>query len=293
MTVLDDILNKLPSDASIESTCYEGANIVIYTKNKTFFAQGSDIVRALVNEFKKRIDLRADSSIRMDAKEAEKFIRDTIPEDAGIHQILFEPARSLITIEAKKPGIAIGKEGDNLKRIKEETFWTPVVRRDSVIPSKITTNIRNVLFTDSDFRRKFLDGVGKRIYEQRLSTSEEMWVRITTLGSGRQVGRSCFLLQTPQSKILIDCGVDVSAQGDERFPYFNVPEFDINSIDAIILSHAHLDHSGLVPYLYKMGYKGPIYMTPPTRDIAALLALDFIGVAYKQAATPLFSSVDV
>ena len=42
-----------------------------------------------------------------------------------------------------------------------------------------------------------------------------------------------------------------------------------------------------------MGYKGPVYMTPPTRDIAALLALDFIGVAYKQAAQPLFKSTDV
>ena len=42
-----------------------------------------------------------------------------------------------------------------------------------------------------------------------------------------------------------------------------------------------------------MGYKGPVYMTPPTRDIAALLSLDFIGVAYKQASKPLFSSTDI
>ncbi|MEK6923305.1 MAG: beta-CASP ribonuclease aCPSF1 [Nanoarchaeota archaeon] len=293
MTVLSDILNKLPSDASIESTSYEGANIVIYTKNKTFFTQGSDIVRALVNEFKKRIDLRADSSIRMDAKAAEKFIRETIPEDAEISQILFEPARSLITIEAKKPGIAIGKEGDNLKRIKDETFWTPIVRRDSVIPSKITTNIRNVLFTDSDFRRKFLDDVGKRIYEQRLSTSEEMWVRITTLGAGRQVGRSCFLLQTPESKILLDCGVNVAAHGKYQFPYLNAPEFRIDELDAVIISHAHLDHSGFLPFLFKMGYKGPVYLTEPTRDTTALLLLDYIQVNQSGSRTPLFTSTDV
>jgi len=49
----------------------------------------------------------------------------------------------------------------------------------------------------------------------------------------------------------------------------------------------------LIPYLIKMGYKGPIYTTAPTRDTAALLALDFIGVAYKQASAPLFSSKDV
>jgi len=101
------------------------------------------------------------------------------------------------------------------------------------------------------------------------------------------------LLQTPESKILIDCGVSVSDSGSDRFPYFDVPEFNINSLDAVIISHAHLDHSGLVPYLYKMGYRGPVYMTAPTRDISALLALDFIGVAYKQAAAPLFNTTDI
>ena len=59
------------------------------------------------------------------------------------------------------------------------------------------------------------------------------------------------------------------------------------------MSHAHLDHVGLLPYIYKMGYKGPVYMTSPTVDLAALLCLDFIGVAYKQAATPLYTSTDI
>ena len=113
------------------------------------------------------------------------------------------------------------------------------------------------------------------------------------LGSGRQVGRSCLLLTTSESKILLDCGVDVAASDKNRFPYFDVAEFDLKDIDAIILSHAHLDHSGMIPYLYKMGYKGPVYMTEPTRDIASLLALDFIGVSYKKAGQPLFTSQDV
>jgi len=119
-----------------------------------------------------------------------------------------------------------------------------------------------------------------------------MWARLTYLGSGRQVGRSCLLLQTPNSKVLLDCGINPGiADGPERFPYMDAPEIgDLNTIDAIVLSHAHTDHSALIPYLYKMGYRGPIYMTPPTRDISALLALDFIGVAYKQAASPLFKA---
>ena len=62
----------------------------------------------------------------------------------------------------------------------------------------------------------------------------------------------------------------------------------IKNIDAVIISHAHLDHVGLLPYLYKMGYKGPCYMTTPTRDIASLLCLDFIGVAYKKADQPIY-----
>ena len=68
---------------------------------------------------------------------------------------------------------------------------------------------------------------------------------------------------------------------------------DLASIDAIVLSHAHLDHSALIPYLYKMGYRGPVYMTPPTRDIAALLALDLIGVTYKHAEAPIYRQDDV
>ena len=163
MSVLDNLLNKLPADSNITSTAFEGANIVLYTKNKTFFLHGGDVVRAMVDEFKKRIDLRADSSLRMDAEEAKKFVEKTVPKDAEISQILFEPARSQITIEVKKPGLAIGKDGDLIRSIKEKTFWTPIVRRDSVIPSKITQNIRNVLYTDSEWRRKFLDRVGKRI----------------------------------------------------------------------------------------------------------------------------------
>ena len=138
-----------------------------------------------------------------------------------------------------------------------------------------------------------MNSVGKKIYEEWNSEKKDMWVRLTFLGGARQVGRSCLLLQTPNSKILLDCGVDVAAQGSDKFPHFNVPEFDIAQLDAIIITHAHLDHVGLLPYLYKMGYKGPVYMTAPTRDIAALLALDFIGVAYKQAAAPLFSSKDI
>lgn len=187
MSLLDEILDKIPKDGSITNTAYEGANIVLYTKNKTFFLHGGDIIRQLVSDFKKRIELRADATLRKDVEATKKFIEETIPKDADITQILFEPALSSVTIEAKKPGLAIGKDGECLKAIKEETFWTPIVRRESIIPSKITTNIRNVLYQDSDYRRKFLHEVGKRIYEMKKSSSQEMWARVSCLGASRQV----------------------------------------------------------------------------------------------------------
>jgi len=292
MTVIEKILAKLPPDAMISSTYYEGANIILYTKNKSFFHHGGDIIRELVDEFKKRIDLRADSVIRKAPDDAKALVAKIIPKDAEVTQILLEPARSIITIEAKKPGIAIGKEGENLKRIKEETLWTPFVRRDSVIPSKITTQIRNTLYEDSDERRKFLNEVGKRIYEIRKTTIEEQWARVSFLGGARQVGRSCLLLQTPESKILLDCGINV-ASDKFAYPYLTAPEFNIQDLDAVIITHSHLDHCGFLPFLFKMGYTGPVYCTKPTRDVMALLMLDYIQVSYGQAKNAIYSSNDI
>jgi len=189
--------------------------------------------------------------------------------------------------------LAIGKAGDLLKQIRKETFWVPLIKRTPAIRSKIIENIRAVLYENSDFRRNFLDQVGKRIYSGWIRGKKESWVRVSCLGASRQVGRSCFLLQTPESRVLLDCGINVAAQGDEVFPHFDAPELKINEIDAVIVSHAHLDHSAMIPLLFKYGYKGPVYCTEPTRDIMALLALDYIGVGHAEAAKPLFSASDV
>jgi len=226
-------------------------------------------------------------------EEVEKQIKEIVPEEAEVTNIIFDVQRSIVVIEAKKPGLVIGKGGSILEEIRRATLWTPQIQRSAAIKSQITENIREVLYANNNYRRKFLNSIGEKIYKEWNPEKVEEWIRITPLGGARQVGRSCILLQTPNSKILIDCGVDVASSGKDKFPYFNVPEFNIDELDAVIISHAHLDHVGLLPYLYKMGYKGPTYMTPPTMDVAALLSLDFIGVAYKQASQPLFSSKDI
>jgi len=290
--ILKTIEDQLPK-GTVSSTIFEGANIVVYTADKSFLKNGDPTIKDVVNSIKKRVELRADKDILMSQEETEKKIRQIIPSDAELTQIIFDPQRSVVVIEAKKPGVAIGKAGSTLREIKLATYWTPVVQRSAAIKSKITDKIREVLYMDNNYRKKFLNAIGEKIYKEWNPEKIESWIRLTALGGARQVGRSCFLLQTPQSKILIDCGVDVSSDGKGKYPYLEAPELDLTSLDAIVLSHAHIDHSGLIPYLYKMGYKGPVYMTTPTRDISALMALDFIGVAYKQAAAPLFKSSDV
>lgn len=290
--ILKLIEDELPKGV-VKSIIFEGANIVVYTTDLDFFRNGENYVKELVNKIKKRIELRADKSILMDNDFTEKKVREMIPEDADVERILFDPQRSVIVIETKRPGLAIGKSGGILKEIRDITMWTPIVQRSAAIKSKITDKIREVLYLDNNYRKKFLHSVGEKIYSDWSPDKIEGWIRITSLGGARQVGRSSFLLQTPISKILIDCGINPSSTGREQFPYLDAPELDLSQLDAVILSHAHLDHSGLIPYLYKMGYRGPVYMTAPTRDISALMALDFIGVAYKQATAPLFKSSDV
>ncbi len=291
MDILKSIKERL--HGNITDASFEGANIVLYTSNEKFFKEDEGKIKEIVDEIKKRIELRADQKILPDQEEAEKKIREIVPEEAEITDILFDFYRSIVLIEAKRPGMVIGKQGSILEEIKRTTLWTPQIQRSPAIKSKITESVREVLFSNNNYRRRFLNSIGKKIYEEWNPEKANVWVRLTFLGGARQVGRSCLLLQTPNSKVLLDCGVDVASQGADRFPFFDVPEFDIAQLDAVIISHAHLDHVGLLPYLYKMGYKGPVYMTTPSRDISALLALDFIGVAYKQASAPLFSSTDI
>ena len=291
MNILKTITDKLKG--YITEASFEGANIVLYTDNQKFFQEGASQIKAIVNEVKKRIELRIDPKILTKPEEAEKEIRSIVSDEAELGDILFDAHRSVVVIAAKRPGMVIGKQGSTLNEIRRKTLWTPQVQRSPALKSKITENIRSVLYANNNYRRKFLNSIGEKIYKEWNPDKVKEWLRLTFLGAARQVGRSCMLIQTPNSKVLMDCGVDVSSRDENKFPLFNIPEFDIGQIDAVILSHAHLDHSGLVPYLYKMGYKGPLYLTEPTRDISALLALDFIGVAYKQAVKPLFSSVNV
>lgn len=292
--IIDEILKQIPdSEENISDSVFEGANIVLYTKNREFYFNSNGIIKKIVDDIKKRIELRPDPSIAMDQEKAKEIIEGLIPKEAVISNIIFDSQRSIVIIEAEKLGLAIGKQGDILKEIKKQTLWVPLISRTPTIRSKIIENIRYVLYENDDFRRKFLNKIGKRIYGGWKRDKKDEWIRISFLGAGRQVGRSCFLLQTQESRILLDCGIDPAGSDENTYPHFDAPEFNINDLDAVIISHPHLDHSGMTAYLYKMGYEGPTYMTAPSRDIMSLLGLDMINILQKEGKNPLYGSADI
>ncbi|MFW6013823.1 MAG: beta-CASP ribonuclease aCPSF1 [Nanoarchaeota archaeon] len=289
-SIIKEIMKHIPNN-KVSEACFEGANIVLYTKDKDFVFNSNGVIKKIVNDIKKRVELRPDPSITLEAEMAEEEIKKIIPEEAGLAQVLFDSHRSVVIIEAEKPGVAIGKQGNLLREIKEKTFWVPVIRRTPPIRSQLIENIRSVIYQNSDYRRKFLDKVGHRIYDGWIRGKRHEWIRLTALGAGRQVGRSCFLLQTPESRILLDCGIDLADEGS--YPHLEVPEFKIDELDAVIVTHSHLDHCGFVPYLFKYGYRGPVYCTAPTRDIMALLCLDNIKIMHSSGKEPIYSTDDV
>ncbi|MFH1591855.1 MAG: beta-CASP ribonuclease aCPSF1 [Candidatus Woesearchaeota archaeon] len=293
MQILEEVLSRLPDKTKISNSAFEGANIILYTKDKDFFINSNGVIKEIVNTIKKRVELRPDPSICMEMERAKKIIEDLIPKEAGHAETLFDAQRSIVIIQAEKPGLAIGKQGELLREIKKRILWVPVIQRIPAIRSKIIENIRYVLFENNDYRKKFLNKVGKRIYGESKRSNGQDWIRLSFLGAARQVGRSCLLLQTPESNVLLDCGVNVAAQGQDQYPILDAPEFKLEDLDAVLVSHPHLDHVGFVPWLYKMGYKGPVYMTAPTRDVGALLCLDAIGVTQKEANKVIYGSKDV
>ncbi|MFW6285858.1 MAG: beta-CASP ribonuclease aCPSF1 [Nanoarchaeota archaeon] len=292
--ILDEILKELPED-KITSVEFEAANIVIYTSNKDFLFNGRNMIRKIVQKFKKRIELRADLSLLLDEKSTKEEV-GKILKDVKLGDFKFDSARSKLVIEVDNVGSAVGRDGSNLKQIQKKTMWSVVVRRIPPIRSHVVDAMRAVEYQESEYRRKFLNKVGKRIYGGWVKGKVKGWSRVTVLGAGNQIGRSAIYLQTSESRVLFDCGIDPAVPfGDvAEFPYLDSPDFKLEDVDAIVISHAHMDHCGLLPYIYKLGYKGPVYATDCTRDIMALSQVDYIKISSSNPGVkPLYKVEDI
>ena len=145
--IIKEILKNLPDD-KISDAVFEGANIVLYTKDKKFFMEESGLIKSIVNIIKKRIELRPDPKICLDPEKAEIAIREIMGSEVSVDNIIFDPQRSMVILEVDKPGLAIGKQGENLQKIKADTCWVPLIRRTPPIRSKIVEEKRRMGASD-------------------------------------------------------------------------------------------------------------------------------------------------
>ena len=287
------ILKSIPKDANVTKIAYEGPRIALYTNKPRFLMENNEIISNLVNVIKKRIVVRTDEKIRKSEEDARKILDSAVPRDAGLEATFFDTATGEVSIEVKRPWLCQRDAAEfNHAEVTENTGWKLRIKKATTKPSNTIKTINYQLKISSSDRAKQLKTIGDEIFRPRLVQKSE--ISLLTLGGFGQVGRSCMLLTTPDSKVLIDCGVNPGARNpSEAFPRLDWANITLDELDAVVIGHAHLDHTGFLPVLTKYGYKGPIYCTEPTLPMMNLIQLDAIKVAGAQGKTPMYAERDV
>jgi metallo-beta-lactamase family protein len=126
-------------------------------------------------------------------------------------------------------------------------------------------------------------------------------MEIEFAGAAREVTGSCHIVRFNGKTVLLDCGMFQGRRNETRAKNATLP-IDIREIDAVVLSHAHIDHSGRLPLLTANGYANPIYCTAATRDLSAVMLADsahiqekdaeFLARRNKEAVAPLYGMRD-
>lgn len=292
LEISQTILDHVPKEAEVTRIEYEGPTLAVYTKKPEVLIEQSHVVAEIVNIIRKRIVVRSDPSVRLTEKETERLIQEIVTKEAEITAVNFDPSLGEAIIEAKKPGLVIGKNGTVLHEIIKQTRWRPRVLRTPPIPSKIMAHMRHFMHSESKERDRILRNVGERIYRPSIHGVGD--IRITALGGFQEVGRSAVLVQTRESNVLLDCGINPGTSNPlDAFPRFDAPQFDLDALDAVVISHAHLDHCAVLPFLFKYGYDGPVYCSAPTSSLMTLLQLDYLDVLNKQGLMAPYDQKDV
>ena len=127
-------------------------------------------------------------------------------------------------------------------------------------------------------------------------------MEITFLGAAREVTGSCHLVTVAGSKVILDFGMFQGRRSD-AYQKNSQLSFSVGELNAVVLSHAHIDHSGRLPMLARHGYTGPIYATPATHDLCSIMLADSAHLQAKDAefltrrgrpvAAPLYDMADV
>lgn len=312
------ILRSIPSDAQISLVRFEGPNIALYTKNAKFaLTELTYYLSSLSKTLKKRFIIRTDTSVRLPEEQTRQTVVKLLPKDVTVSAVFCDDATGEVVLEVSKPESV---DPNMIVQIAQSTGWIAHTRRSPHIPSSSINVIHYNLKESARERSDFLQKLGKRVFRgpllvgnngngsasrqastmdspggkpQHWSASKEE-VMLFCLGGVKQVGRSCFVVVTPESKVMLDCGINPGEMaGLSAYPRLDWFNFDLDDLDAVVISHAHIDHQGFLPTLFKYGYRGPVYCTEPTLPLMTLLQNDSVKIAKSNGTYIPYETRDV
>ena len=285
------ILKTIPPSAQVTRLEFEGSEIAVYVKNPEFLLEQSGILSQIAKTIKKRIVLRTDPSIRKKPQEVKEYILSIAPPEAEVEGIEFDHVLGEVVIRAKKPHLLESKAN----QILVYTGWRPKIVPVTPMRSRVFEEVMAGYLAQSEYRLKFLRELGEAIHRDVvLAKNDNNYVRITFIGAAQEVGRSAILVETAETALLLDFGMNPGrGLTSNSFPRIDLLKIDPQDIDAVIVSHAHLDHAGFVPYLFKYGFRGAVYMTEATRDLTVLLLKDYLEIVEREGIEPPFTLKDV
>ena len=325
------ILKSIPSDSQITFVRFEGPNIALYTKNPKFaLTELTYFLSSLSKTLKKRFIIRTDPSSRLPEDQTRQAVVKLLPKDVQVSAIFCDDATGEVVLEVSKPEAI---DPNMLVQIAQSTGWIAHTRRSPHIPSSSIITLHSTLKSSAKERTEFLQKLGKRVFREPLivssvngndtvprqqqqrqqtttitktATSEprsnkpQSWstsreeVMLFCLGGVKQVGRSCFIVVTPETKVMLDCGINPGEMsGLDAYPRLDWFNFDLDDLDAVVISHAHIDHQGFLPTLFKYGYRGPVYCTEPTLPLMILLQTDSVKIANSNGTYLPYAARDV
>ncbi|OUJ19055.1 putative metal-dependent RNase containing RNA-binding KH domain [Methanonatronarchaeum thermophilum] len=208
---------------------------------------------------------------RSTTKEASKVINKI----GSYNNVYWDESYGKVLVETNRTGTFEREKN----RFFKETGWNLEIYKNPY--SEMVNKVRRLIY-EYEGRYEFLKKVSRNVRR----AGDSSWIRISFLGGGKEVGRNSIFIQTPRSKVLLDCGINMKTS---KGP-LPAPEMDIKQLDAIVISHSHLDHTGGIAKLYAQGYRGPVYATEPTIALMRLLKRDL----YRLKENPEFnkSSID-
>lgn len=333
-SMYDSLTKMLPKEASITAARFEGPKIALYTKNPKFALTELTLhLSGLSKTMKKRFVIRTDPSIRISEDLTRSTVLKLVPKNVSLSAVFCDDATGEVILELSSPEVitpALIIEIASLTGWLARTRLSPHIPSTSI--KTIHSTLKGSARERSNFFQElgqrifrtplvvgthsYLDGIrrkdtlmGESCADNRLTSPEsparlekssyfnaasKTEVLIYCLGGVKQVGRSCFVVLTQESKVMLDCGINPGeAIGLDAFPRIDWFPFTLNDLDAVILSHAHIDHQGFLPALYRYGYRGPIYCTEPTLPLMTLLQMDSVKIAKANGSYLPYESRDV